>query len=67
MAQSNLLCFIYKGRARPGHFMLRRQGTPAIKICSNSKGEAREGMSMLTVPRADNSGDINIIIYFHNL
>ena len=43
------------GRARPGHFMLWRQGTPAelIKICSSSKDEAREGLSMLTVPRAE--------------
>ena len=55
LTQSNLFCFNYKGRARPAHFMLRRQGTPAelIKISSRSKNEAMEGLSMLTVPGAD--------------
>ena len=61
LAQSILFCFNYKGRARHGHFMLRRQGTPGerIKICSSSKDEAREGLSMLTVPRDDISGAIH--------
>ena len=61
LAQSNIFCFNYKGRARPGHFMLRRQGTPTelIKFCSSSKDEAREGLSMLTVPGADISGAIH--------
>ena len=69
LAQSNLFCLLCKRgarprarrvRARPGHFMLRRQGTPAelIKFCSRSKDEAREGLSILTVPRADISGAI---------
>ena len=62
LAQSNLFCFNYKGQARPGHFMLQRQGMPAelIKICSSSKDEARELLSMLTVPRADISGAIHL-------
>ena len=56
LAQSNL--FYYE--PVPGYFMLRRQRKPAelIKICSSSKDEAREGLSMLTVPRADISGAI---------
>ena len=64
LAQSYLFCFNHKGFKANNSFALIKvtwsfyapetgNASGTNKICLSSKDEAREGLRMLTVPRAD--------------